>query len=242
MDGLFKFAFWCCVIATGLIALYSFVVAVVIPAVIFVVVMTMITVVPTFVLGVILARETPQQGMINQSPGLLILIVSAALSALWIFAAISQATGVQSLLKGYAIGVMATAGLYALYLTGDFVYRTVHYYRLPNFKTRHQGVDGQIDLDAVIRDAPNRNVVMNQRAFVSQNQALRAAQALNGLKVVAGADPTARPPFLTPVQGRVDAGREFIRAYTSYLRAATDVSMARYEDELYQQLIQQRKP
>jgi len=120
--------------------------------------------------------------------------------------------------------------LYVLYLTFDFGIRLAHYYRLPDLNEKHRRAGGGIDIDAARRDAPDLDIVQNQPAWVSRNQALRAAQALQGLT---GKEKTSfRPEFRPVPMTKVDAATEVVRAYTSYLWGATGAYIKSREKEL----------
>lgn len=218
----------------GLYVAYLVVVAVVIPAVVFVSIIGLAVVVPTVILGVLLMRETPQSSPINRSEHFLKLFVAVAtLVGVYLLASeyAADARGIRtpSLMWAYATGVYATAGLYALYLTGHFAMRTLHYYRLPKYDERHQDARGRIDVERVAADAPHIADQAKRRSWVSQNQAQRAAHALSQLN--GQHDFSGRPGFIDERPSRISAAREFIRAYDGYMRGATDTFYRQYEED-----------
>ena len=238
MEGFFKFVG----VLIGLYLFGLFVVAVVLPLVLFTGKVLLAAVVPTGLLLVLLMRETPQKGWLNRNLWMCwpAITIMAFLGAVILLNGSAPGSERQTLLIWtYAIAVYATAGLYLLYLSGHFVVRTLHFYRLPNLSQRHRTSDGRLSPEAVVRDAPDYTRVAEQTPWVSHNQALRAAQALGALT---GSASTYRPDFIENRQSKVAAAGELIRAYTAYVRGFREEFMTQYEKELYDTHLSQQKP
>ena len=125
----------------------------------------------------------------------------------------------EALLQSFAVGVYATVGVFILYLSYSFAQRVRHYYQLPNFEKTHRDSTGAFDIEQVVRDAPNPSSAKQQKAWVSRNQALRAADALAAIN---GESKRHLPSFLPPDPSRVRGARALVQAYTDYLLGVRD--------------------